>query len=302
MNRFFGLILAVFTLAIFSNEASAQLSVQMKPTKGTFVAYEPVKVVLTITNRAGRDVVLSGRGKTPWLSFQVTDNHGNLISPRNEAMFQPVIVPPGQSLKRTITINSTYSMTERGVYRIQASVYFTQLDQFFNSRSETIQIADGKELWHQVLGVPEGNEGAGTYRRFSLLSFNTGAEKELYLRVQSEQTGAVLTTYSLGQVIMIREPQWTIDLENRLHILHMGAPRTYAHTVIGIDGSIVAREVYREQGVDRPKMISTPEGDVVVVGGISDAEEKKNPVSTNVRKLSERPPGLPKPASGAAPF
>tara|TARA_R110002096_G_scaffold376724_7_gene570501 strand:- start:16658 stop:17575 length:918 start_codon:yes stop_codon:yes gene_type:complete len=295
MNRTLGFILALFTFAMVATDSHAQLSVHMKPTKDTFVAYEPVKVVLTITNRAGRDVVLAGRGRSPWLTFQVSDAQGHLVSPRNENQFQPVLVPPGQSLKRTITVNSMYSMSQKGIYRIRASVYFTQLDQFFNSKQETIQISDGKKLWHQVLGVPEGNEGAGTYRRFTLLSFNTGAEKQLYLRVQDEKSGAVMTTYSLGQVIMIRDPQWTIDLENRLHILHMGAPQTYAHSVIGIDGTMVAREVYREKGGDRPKMVSTADGDIVVVGGVSEQDEKQNPLSESVRKLSERPPGLPKP-------
>ena len=114
-----------------------------------------------------------------------------------------------------------YPMGRQGSYRIRVGVYFTQLDQFFNSKEETVQIADGRKLWHQVLGVPEGQGRAGTYRRFTLLTFHSGAEKELYIRVQDERSGAVLTTYSLGQVIMIRDPHVTIDTSNRLHILHM---------------------------------------------------------------------------------
>ncbi len=301
MNRIFGFLVAVLAFAAFAPQARAQLGVQIQPTKKIYVAYEPVQVVLTIVNRAGRDVVLAGRGKTPWLSFHVTDFQGNLVSPRGKGDFKPVLIPPGQSIKRKITVNSMYPMGRQGTYRIRVGVYFTQLDQFFNSKEESVQIADGRKLWQQVLGVPQDQEGAGTYRRFTLLTFNSGAEKQLYIRVQDERSGAVLTTYSLGQVIMIRDPQWTIDTANRLHILHMGAPRTYAHSVIGIDGKVIAREIYRENGGDRPRLLTAPEGDVVVVGGISDQEQKESPLAKSVRKLSERPPGLPKLSNLSAP-
>ncbi len=282
--------------------AQAQLSVTLQPNKKLYVAHEPVSVTVSITNRAGRDIVLAGRG-TPWLSFNVTDSNGNLISPSGPNQFDPVIIPSSQMLTREIAVNSIYPMGQKGLYRLSASVYFPQLDRYFQSHPTTIQVSDGRELWQQVVGVPPGREGEGTYRRFTLLSFNTGSERHLYVRVQNDRSGAVLSTFSLGQFIAIRDPEWTIDSENRLHVLHLGAPQTYAHSVIDIDGKVVSRDVYRERAGSRPQLAPSGVGDVIVTGGLSEQEASRNPLGPSIRMLSERPEGLPRPGrtSGAAP-
>jgi len=195
----------------------------MDPTKKLYVAYEPISVNVAITNRAGRDIVLASRG-TPWLSFSVTDSNGNLVAPSAATSFEPVMIPAGQMLSRQITVNAMYPMGQKGIYRVSASVYFPQLDRYFQSQPTAIQVSDGRELWRQVVGVPEGREGEGTYRRFTLLSFNTGSERLLYVRVQDDHTGGVFATFSLGQFIAVRDPEWTIDGQNCLHVLQLGAP------------------------------------------------------------------------------
>jgi len=279
--------------------ARGQIVVSMEPTKKLYVAYEPIQMEISILNRAGRDVVLTGKGATPWLSFQITDQNGHLISPRSNTDFPPVMVPAGQMLSRKIAVNHLYPMNSRGMYRIQASVYFPQLDRYFNSRPETIQVSEARELWHQVVGVPDDHEMAGSYRRYVLLTFNNGSQKLLYVRVQDEKSGVVRTSYSIGQVILIRKPKWAIDKENRLHVLHMGAPRTFAHTIVNVDGKMVEREIYYEEGSSRPKLQPMPDGSVSVVGGISDKEAKRDPLQADVRKISERPKGLPTPGAGS---
>jgi len=285
------LLAATLWFALVSG-ASAQLSVVMEPAKKLYVAYEPVSVTVSITNRAGRDIVLASRG-TSWLSFQVTDSAGNMVSPGGNTAFEPVIIPAGQMLTRKINVNSMYPMGQKGIYRVSASVYFPQLDRYFQSQPTTLQISDGRELWRQVVGVPEGREGEGTYRRYTLLSFNTGSERLLYVRVQDDRSGAVFTTFSLGQFIAVRDPEWTIDSENRLHVLQLGAPRTYAHTVIDVDGQIVAREVYREGNGTRPQLVPSGTGDIVVAGGVSETEANRSPLGPAIHMISERPEGLP---------
>lgn len=280
--------------------ARAQMSVTMEPTKKLFVAYEPVTVTVSITNRAGRDIVLASKG-TPWLSFNVTDSNGNLLSPAGRTTFEPVMIPAGQMLSRKIKVNSMYPMGREGLYRVNASVYFPQLDRYFQSQPSTIQISDGRELWRQVVGVPEGREGEGTYRRYTLLSFNTGSERLLYIRVQDERTGAVFATFSLGQFIAIREPEWTIDGQNQLHIMQMGAPRTYAHTVIDVDGQVVARKVYYEANGQRPQLVPTGTGEIVVTGGISEEDANRNPLGPGIHMISERPEGIGGPEATAVP-
>jgi hypothetical protein len=276
---------------VWAGVSQAQISVTMEPTKKLYVAYEPVTVAVSITNRAGRDIVLASRG-TPWLSFSVTDSNGNLVSPGGSTAFEPVMIPAGQMLSRKINVNSMYPMGQKGIYRVSASVYFPQLDRYFQSQPSTIQVSDGRELWRQVVGVPEGREGEGTYRRYTLLSFNTGSERLLYVRVQDDRTGAVFTTFSLGQFIAIREPEWTIDGLNQLHILQLGAPRTYAHTIIDVDGQVVSRKVYYEATGQKPQLAPTGTGEIVVAGGISEEDANRNPLGPAIHMISERPEGL----------
>lgn len=293
-NCLYLLLLAAAGASIFAPRAAAQISVTLEPTKQIYVAHEPVYAVLTITNRAGSDVVLRGPGNAPWLAFEVIDSQGHLVSPSKNVDYEPVIIPAGQTLQRKFAINQTYSMSTKGLYRVRANVYFPNLKQYFNSKQNTIHVSDGRELWHQVVGVPSGREGEGTYRRYTLLTFTNGTEKNLYIRVHDERTGAVYATFSLGQVIMVRNPERTIDQQNRLHLLHMGAPRTYAHTVIDVDGKVVSRDIYREDGGNRPQLAPSGVGDVVVVGGISQAEDEANPLDADIHRLSQRPGGLPR--------
>ncbi|MEM7012566.1 MAG: hypothetical protein AAF585_13910 [Verrucomicrobiota bacterium] len=289
------LLLALVAVFTFAPRAQAQISVQMQAEKKIYVAYEPLNMIVAITNRAGRDVVLSGPSgdSGSWLSFEVTDDKGYLISPKRAINFEPVIIPAGQTLQRKIPINRAYPMARKGEYRIKSNVYFPQLRKYFNSREQRIQVSDGREIWNQVVGVPQGREGEGTYRRYSMMTFSNGAKKELYLRIKQEENSAVRATYSLGPIITVRSPEFTIDKENRLHCLHMAAPRTYAHTVIDVDGVVVNREVYRED-VNRPKLAAAGVGDVVVVGGVSEKEDAASPIDADIRRLSERPKGMPR--------
>ncbi len=289
-----GTLLAALTMGISS--VSAQISVSMEPVKKMYVVHEPTTVKVSIVNRAGRDLVLAGRGNSSWLTFDVTDSKGRLASSVRGTGIEPVLIPAGQQLTRTIAVNEYYSMGQLGLYRIRASAYFSQLDQYFSSTTETVQISEGREMWSQVVGVPEGQEGAGEFRRYSLLSFNNGSSRHLYVRVQREPSGGTLTTYSLGKLIVVRDPEWTVDSSNRLHVLHQGAPKTYAHTVVGANGEVLSREIYREQVGNRPRLSPDGVGDITVVGGVSDREARENPMGgLSVKKLSDRPPGLPRP-------
>ncbi|MEO0444933.1 MAG: hypothetical protein AAF191_02535 [Verrucomicrobiota bacterium] len=286
------LLMGMASFVVGHQTVQAQLIVTAEPSKKLYVAYEPVMVKVSILNRAGRDIVLADKGSTSWLTFQVTDSTGHLLSPHSRTSFEPVLIPAGQMLSREIPVNASYSMTRRGLYRIQASAYFPQLDRYFPSRAKTLQITEAKEMWSQAVGVPEGHPKAGTFRRLVLSNFHDGAKKFLYLRIQDEESGVVYASFSLGQVILVRKPTWNIDRKNQLHVLHMGAPQTYAHSVVDVDGKIVSREIYYEKnGI--PSLVSDGSGGFLISGGISEKEANRDPLEADVRKISERPEGLP---------
>lgn len=299
MKAFPTFLLALVGLAIFTEKSQAQINVRLQATKQTYVAYEPIEAVLSITNRAGRDIILNGptsagqQTGASWLTFEIKDNDNHLVSPKRVVRHEPVIIPAGQTLQRKFMINQSHPMSREGLYRVRASVYFPNLKKYFPSQEVTLNVSDGRKIWSQVVGVPEGRTGEGGYRRYTLLTFASGAAKELYFRLHDEQTGGVRTTYSLGSVILVRNPEAQVDSNNRLHVLHMIAPRTYAHTVLEVDGKVANRDIYREDA-QRPRLAASGIGDIVVINGVPESEANASPLDADVRRLSERPQGMPR--------
>src|SRR4051812_10969535 len=64
-------VLSCFLVLPFRT-AQAQLRLDLKLRRHTFLPYEPVEVILTITNFAGRDVVFENQGDRQWLNFELT--------------------------------------------------------------------------------------------------------------------------------------------------------------------------------------------------------------------------------------
>ncbi|MFK5920972.1 MAG: hypothetical protein QM496_02240 [Verrucomicrobiota bacterium] len=288
-------LLALLLLAGNLDQAQAQIQVNFKLNKKVYMAHEAVAGQLYIVNRSGRDLIIEGRNSNmSWLDFQVTDSRGNLLSPvPGRRGLESVIIRSGGTFKKQVYVNRRYPMGQKGVYRIRASVYFPPLKRYFQTKIQSLQITEGSEFWSQVVGVPPGYKEAGTFRKFAVLRFDYRNQKEIYFRLSRSDSGAVITTYSLGKLLMVTDPSVGIDSQNRLHILHMGAPQAYAHTIIDVEGKAEPQKYYFAKGENRPKLVRVGSGAIVVEGGIpedmQDAVYEKN----EFHKLSELPPGMP---------
>jgi len=194
-----------------------------------------------------------------------------------------------------VTVNRRYPMADIGMYRVKATVTFPQINRVFSTKPTTVQVTKGQPMWSQIVGVPRGHPQAGTYREYSLMTFYHGARsRALYFRLENTESGMVYKTYPIGDYMSVREPQHSIDSQNRLHVLHMAGPKLYKYTVIGIDGNPVRQENYYSKGSNRPELQTTDFGEVSIVGGLTEEEMSKPYEETEFRRLSERPPGLPK--------
>jgi len=151
-------------------------------------------------------------------------------------------------------------------------------------------------MWTQTVGVPQGLVGAGSYRTFSLLTFLQGArERAIYFRLAEAETGIVRRTYSLGKYIQVFPPQHLVDSRSRLHVLHLAGPQVYVYTVIDAGGDLIERTGYREhQGMRPDLVVNSVTGDIRVQGGISQEDTKIPYEEREFKKISERPPGMPR--------
>ncbi len=292
MKQFLFLLAIILAPAL---QTQAQIQAELKFDRSLYIAHEPITATLTMVNRAGQDLIFGDSNGLSWLDFTITDNRGNLVSPARRGLNErPIVLSAGQTYKHKVVVNKNYPMAQLGMYRVKASITFPQINRVFDTKVVSIQVTEGQPLWSQIVGVPPGYSGAGTYREYSLMTYYHGARsKALYFRLKDSDSGQVFKTYPIGDYLSVRKPQHAIDPQNQLHVLHLSAPKVYKYTVLGIDGDPVRQSNYYEKGANRPILKTSEFGEVTVSGGLTEQEVKTPYEQSEFRSISERPPGLP---------
>lgn len=293
MRRIF-LLLAVFIA--FVQSAQAQLQVTLDIKRRFFMMYEPIIATVTIKNLTGRDLLLADSPSQSWFGFQINRPDGQLVPPIDpDYRLHSFVLPMGETVKRRIALNNLFPICEAGMFRIRAQIYLSTLEKYYQSQLVNIELSEGKTVWQQTVGVPEGMEGAGGTRRLSLLTFRDSEYTSLYARVENIDTGAISSTMPLGRVIAGMDPDAQVDLQNNLHILQVAGPKMYHYTCVGLNGEVLQQNNYTSAKV-RPVLRRNAAGVVVVKGG--DLQVAKEDAATSgtgrpVTKLSDRPVQVP---------
>ena len=87
---------------------------------------------------------------------------------------------------------------------------------------------------------------------------------------------------------MVVQPQISIDVHNKLHVLFLAQPHVYCHAVVNPDAKIHQRTYYKDPEGNRPEMVMTDTGAKVVGGEFFDPSAPP-PKKKALRKASERP-------------
>jgi hypothetical protein len=283
--------LAVWTM--LATVAHAQLTVDLAIKRRLFIAHEPIIATVTINNLTGRDITLADTPQMQWFAFQVTGQGERIFPPRNpNYALDPLEIKAGSQMRRTVNLNELYEIGDYGIYRVRASIYFADLKKFFPSRPSSIEVTDGRLLWTQIVGVPDGQPGGGQMRKFSLLSHQQGEFTMLYVRVEDRENGTVFSTQELGRMIEGQPPLPQFDLGNNLYVLQLIGQREYLLSKIGINGEYLGGTRYTAPK-SRPYFRKTPDGQLQLVGGHREAATVAQGPVEPPAKLSQRPPGMP---------
>jgi hypothetical protein len=283
----FRVLLATF--AFVAATAHAQIQVELSFKRLQYIAHEPILATIKIANNSGRDIDLRDDNGQHWFGFEINAGEGRILAPFKADTAEPALhVEAGKTVIRKINLTALYPVHDFGAYHVRANVYFTDLNKFFYSATKVVQVADARPIWQKTVGVPEGMPGAGEARTYSLLSNRFVDHTALYVRVENRDTGAVFTTYSLGRIIAVGDPQAEIDRANQLHVLHCAAPRTWAYSHVGLNGELLAHSTFIETKT-RPRLRHTPDGSIAVNGGKLDVPAAASKTSPTP-KLSDRPP------------
>lgn len=268
--------------------AHAQLQVGMKIPRRLYMAYEPLIITISISNHAGHDVTLADEDTKKWFGFQITTDDNRLVPPRDtEYHLDPLTIPNGQTVKRSVNLVNLFPVTDFGLYRIKANVFFSEMNRYFSSEPGAVEVSEGKVAWEQTVGAPEGG-----FRHYALLTFRREKDNMLYARVENKEDGIVYATYPIGRVIAGDEPEIQLDERNQLNVLQLIGPKSFVHTRIGLNGEWLGQVTYNEVKV-RPHLRRFANGKVEVLGGQIDAPVAQAANAPPPPKLSDRPAGMP---------
>lgn len=286
--------LLLATLVFGAVSAHAQLAVELQIKRRIFMVHEPILATVVVHNNAGRDVVLADTEEGgPWFSFHITAEDGRMVPPHDSHYeVEPLQIKAGETVKRTVNLNTLFPLGDFGSYRIKAAVYYPPMGKYFASKFDHFGVIEGKLIWRQTVGVPEGVEGAGEMRKIALLTMEMDKGRSLYVRVEGDTDGIVYGCYNLGPLIEGREPSAMFDAGNNLAVLQLIGPKTYLLSRIGVNGNFIDQGTYVTPKI-QPFLRKTPEGALQIVGAIRQQDQvAKAEAPVIVPKVSDRPAGF----------
>ena len=284
--------LVALSLISFIQVGSAQLQVDIKLKRALYISYEPILITVSLTNLSGNPLPLSDANGNHWFGFQIETLDGRPIAPRSLGYTnEPLVLQSGQKLSRTVNLTPLFPIGEYGGYRIRAAIYAATLKRYFNSPPLNIEITDGRPIFQETVGVPEGMPGAGETRNITVLTHRLPNSTQLYVRIENTKGGTVFCTHRLGRLVSYGTPEILLDKKNQIHVLQNVAPKAFLYSHIGLNGEVLGRKTY-SQIVKRPILRESPDGTIQVIGAQEInpiAEAAKPPVPS----LSDRPVPLP---------
>ena len=280
--------LCLCILLVAAGNARAQLDVHIDIKRHIYVRGEPIAATVHIRNLSGHDVTLRDAPGHQWFGFEIMRGSDTPVAPHKaDYKNDPLTLLAGDSVSRTVDLLKLYPINEFATYKVRAAIYFEETKKYMISDTLNVDISDGKKVWSETVGVPNGKEGAGQYHSLSLIRFQTPTQLMLYVRVEDVATGTLFGTYPLGRLITGSTPIGEFDNENTLHAFHMTGPNQYMLTKIGVNGEWLGQSLWNAPK-GRATVRKKPDGTMVVIG--ASRERPAAAPMLPVPKISDRPP------------
>ena len=276
----------VITIAALP-QAKAQVIVRLELSKSSYIINEPVKAIIYITNHAGRELTLSNENGRPWLDFNIS-SRGRPVYPARRINYGAAIIPAGQTVARSVSLNVSYALEKMGSYTCQAYIKMpgSSTDGFASNRAH-FTVTKGRVEWSQRIGVPDAPD---EIRKYELLTFTGNRAMELFAHVTSTNRGQEIATIPLGKIISFRKPTGTLDAANNLHALYQVKPDLFGHSCITPSGVLKFTTFHKRGASGDPRLMIFADGEVRIAGGVLFDPVAEEEARKKVRNASERPP------------
>ena len=229
----------MLALTMLAHRLAAQIALQFEAEKPRYLCYEPVKVLLTVSNLSGNTLIFDGdtpatRGS---ISFKIECSSGrhckaiaNLGNPANGLQ-----LAPGESKRLEIILNQFFNLQREDVYNITALLNHGRLPRTHISQPIQIAMQDGLTILTKNIGVPTENDASVIKSiQLNLLRF-ADLDEDIYA-LRAEDTENVYATFRLGSFIDGEKPQVEVDGNSLVHILLQIRPRLFVYFVFGFRG------------------------------------------------------------------
>jgi hypothetical protein len=288
MWQFSGMLAAGFTL-LACGQAHSQVAVRLKMNKSNYILNEPVSATVFITNHAGRELVLRGTNSRPWLNFHLTSS-GRVVPTARRVNYNAVVIPAGQTVSRSVSVSSSYSLGRMGNYTCVASVNMPgPTRNGFSSNRVHFTVTNGRTAWVQRAGIPDA---PGEIREYKLLTFSGNRSMEIYAQVASANTGANICTIPLGKILSFRRPTATLDGANNMHALYQVKPNLFTHTCVSPKGEVLSTAQFKRGASGDPRLMTFGDGEVRVAGGVPFDAVEEAAKRKKIHGITERPAGV----------
>jgi len=269
-------------------ELRAQLATSLSMNKKTYVAGEPVIAEVIITNHSGRELTLASTRSMPWLSFVVTKSNGNPVTTRQLNAFGAMKIKAGESLAKQVDLTQFFLLNSQGNFAVSAVVRDPNGNvQGASTNRMLFNLNPGRTYWSQKVGV--SSDKGSESRELKLLTFSDGQKTQLYAQVMDGRTGLPMSTFPLGEALMLRKPMVTLDGNRRMHVMYLATPSMWVHSQVSADGKLVGRDIHQRASQGDPVLMAYGDGSVRVVNSILYDPKAAEAERYKVRKATDRP-------------
>jgi len=230
-----------FLLSFFllSAVAFAQIGLELQVTRKRFLRYEPIEVLLTVTNLSGNTLEFSGDtpDKQGKIAFKVQSSVGrdpkimNTIgNPANG-----LTLAPGEARTLKVMLNQYFDMQREDGYTVTALLDHNRLPRRHISQPVRVEVQDGLPILVKNIGLPSPKTtGLIKSIQLSLLRFADSDEDIYALRAEDDEN--VYAVARLGSYIDGEKPQLELEDNSLVHILLQIRPRLYVYYIFGFEG------------------------------------------------------------------
>jgi hypothetical protein len=269
------LLISLLLLAALGR-AQAQVTLELALDQDQFLPKEPLRLTVKITNASGQQLHL---GADPdWLTFNVESEEERAASKIGDVpVVEPFDLESSQMAIKHVDLEPYFEMSQIGRYKVTATMRIKAWGLTINSAPIRLDIIHGAELWSQDFGVLVASNQPPESRKYALLKANYLREQlRLFLQVGSSDGAHIYRVRPLGPMVSFSIPEAAVDRTSQLHVLWQTGAQAFSSLVISADGSITSSDIYDDFN-SRPRLSVTPDGDVVVAGGVRRLRPEETP-------------------------